>query len=175
MNKVLLWIIFLGCVYLPDLVAQEQEVYVVVAGDKIEIKVLGQDDLTVTTLLNKTGKINFPFLGEIQVVDLTVEQIEQKIINGLKGDYLINPSVDVQVVEYRPFFITGEVRLPGGYPYQLGLTINQAIAIAGGLTERASEEKIFLIKEKNRNDKIKVLLNDTINAGDTIIIEQRFF
>ncbi|QUM76610.1 polysaccharide export protein [Moritella sp. 24] len=149
--------------------------YLLGPGDKVEIKVFGQKDLTVETLLSNSGQINYPFFGEIKLTGLTVKQVEKLIYRGLKGDYLVNPNVYVHVVEYRPFYIHGEVKQPGGYPYQPGLTINQAIALAGGLTERASKDKIYLFKEKKKNTKINVSLTFKVNAGDTILIKQRFF
>ncbi|CAM3210754.1 polysaccharide biosynthesis/export family protein [Moritella viscosa] len=149
--------------------------YILGPGDKVEIKVFGQKNLTVDTLLSNSGQINYPFFGEIKVTGLTVKQVEKLIYNGLKGDYLVNPNVYVHVVEYRPFYIHGEVKKPGGYSYQPGLTVNQAIALAGGLTERASKEKIYLFKEKNKNTQINASLTYKVNAGDTILIKQRFF
>jgi len=149
--------------------------YILGPGDKVEIKVFGQKNLTVETLLSNSGQINYPFFGEIKVTGLTVKQVEQLIYNGLKGDYLVNPNVYVHVVEYRPFYIHGEVNKPGGYSYQPGLTVNQAIALAGGLTERASKQKIYLFKEKNKNTQINASLTYKVNAGDTILIKQRFF
>lgn len=149
--------------------------YLLGPGDKIEIKVFGQKDLTVESLLSNSGQINYPFFGEIKLTGLTVKQVEKLIYKGLKGDYLVNPNVYVQVVEYRPFYIHGEVKQPGGYPYQPSLTVSQAIALAGGLTERASKEKMYLFKEKNKNTKINVSLAYKVNAGDTILIKQRFF
>ncbi|QUM80707.1 polysaccharide export protein [Moritella sp. 5] len=149
--------------------------YILGPGDKVEIKVFGQKNLTVETLLSNSGQINYPFFGEIKVTGLTVKQVEKLIYNGLKGDYLVNPNVYVHVVEYRPFYIHGEVNKPGGYSYQPGLTVNQAIALAGGLTERASKQKIYLFKEKNKNTQINASLTYKVNAGDTILIKQRFF
>jgi polysaccharide export outer membrane protein len=149
--------------------------YILGPGDKVEIRVFGQKDLTVETLLSNSGQINYPFFGEIKVTGLTVKQVEKLIYNGLKGDYLVNPNVYVHVVEYRPFYIHGEVSKPGGYPYQPGLTVNQAIALAGGLTERASKDKIYLFKEKNKNTQINASLTYKVKAGDTILIKQRFF
>lgn len=152
-----------------------QDVYVLGAGDKVAIKVFGQDDLSIETLLGNSGKINYPFLGEITVAGMSITDVEQYITKGLKGDYLINPNVYVHVVEYRPFYIHGEVKKPGGYPYQPGMTVNQAVALAGGLTERASKEKIFLSQEGNKAQHISASLGHVVNAGDTITIEQRFF
>ncbi len=155
--------------------AAEANQYILGPGDKIEIKVFGQDDLSIITLLGNSGKINYPFLGELKIVGLTVKQVEGIIKKGLKGPYLVNPNVYTNVLEYRPFYIHGEVNNPGGYPYQPGLTVNQAVALAGGLTERASENKIFLYKEDNKNKRINASLSSQINAGDTITIDQSIF
>jgi len=152
-----------------------QESYILGAGDKVAIQVFGQGDLSIETLLGNSGKINYPFLGEITVSGLTIKQVEQLIELGLKGDYLVSPNVNVQVVEYRPFYIHGEVKKPGGYPYHPGMTVNQAVALAGGLTERADDNKISLFKEGDKSNKQKSSLNYKVNAGDTITIEQRFF
>ncbi|WP_252730521.1 polysaccharide biosynthesis/export family protein [Colwellia sp. E2M01] len=155
--------------------ATDKDSYILGPGDKVEIKVFGQDDLTIETLLGNSGTINYPFLGEISVTGLTVKQVELFIEQGLKGDYLINPSVYVQVLEYRSFYIHGEVKKPGGYPYHPGMTINQAVALAGGLTERADKSNISLFKEGDKNKKQIASLDSKVNAGDTITIDQRFF
>ena len=96
------------------------------SGDKINISVFGENDLSLEVRLPDVGTINYPFLGEVKLVGLTAAEVEQLIYTGLKGDYLINPSVSVTITEYRPFFIDGEVKRPGGYPYQPGLTVNKA-------------------------------------------------
>jgi protein involved in polysaccharide export with SLBB domain len=155
--------------------ANDSQNYILGAGDKIEIKVFGQPSLDVTSLLGNSGDINYPFLGKVKLVGLTVAQVEQTISEGLQPDYLVNPNVYAQVVEYRPFYIHGEVKKPGGYPYQPAMTVNQAIALAGGLTERASVDKIFIFKEQTKQQQQKGSLNSQIAAGDTIKIEQRLF
>lgn len=149
--------------------------YTLGAGDKIEIKVFGQPDLDVTSLLGNSGEINYPFLGKIRLVGLSIAQVERTISAGLSPDYLVNPNVYVQVVEYRPFYIHGEVKKSGGYPYQPAMTVNQAIALAGGLTERASVSRIYIFKEQTKQQQQKGDLNSQIAAGDTIKIEQRLF
>ncbi|ETJ48322.1 polysaccharide biosynthesis/export family protein [Pseudoalteromonas agarivorans] len=156
-------------------VAQSAQSYVLGAGDKVEIKVFGQPDLEVTAFLGNSGEINYPFLGKVKLSGLNTSQVEQVITQGLKPDYLVNPNVYVQVVEYRPFYIHGEVKDPGAYPYQPAMTVNQAIALAGGLTERASTEKIYIYKEQTKQQQRKGGLNSQIAAGDTIKIEQRLF
>ena len=152
-----------------------QESYILGSGDKVSIQVFGQDDLSIETLLGNSGNINYPFLGEIVVAGLTVKQVENVIELGLKGDYLVSPNVSVQVIAYRPFYIHGEVKKPGGYPYHPGMTINQAVALAGGLTERADDDNISLFKEGDKSNKQEASLDYKVSAGDTITIDQRFF
>lgn len=155
--------------------AQTAQSYVLGAGDKVEIKVFGQPDLEVTALLGNSGEVNYPFLGKVRLAGLNTSEVEQVIIRGLKPGYLIDPNVYVQVIEYRPFYIHGEVKTPGAYPYQPAMTVNQAIALAGGLTERASVDKIFIFKEQTKQQQQRGSLNSQIAAGDTIKIEQRLF
>ena len=155
--------------------AQTAQSYILGPGDKVEIKVFGQPDLEVTALLGNSGEVNYPFLGKVKLAGLNTSEIEQFITQGLQPDYLINPNVYVQVIEYRPFYIHGEVKDPGAYPYQPAMTVNQAIALAGGLTERASIDKIYIFKEQTKQQQQKGNLNSQIAAGDTIKIEQRLF
>ncbi|WP_404339937.1 polysaccharide biosynthesis/export family protein [Pseudoalteromonas mariniglutinosa] len=155
--------------------AATSQSYILGPGDKIEIKVFGQPELEVIALLGNSGEVNYPFLGKIELSGLTVSQVEQTISHGLAPDYLVNPDVYAQVIEYRPFYIHGEVKKPGGYPYQPGMTVNQAVALAGGLTERASLDKIYVYKEQRKQQQVKGDLNSQIAAGDTIKIEQRLF
>lgn len=145
-------------------------------GDKIYINVFGEDDLSLETRLPDIGIINYPFLGEIKLVGMTLSEVEKLIYEGLKGDYLINPSVAVTIVEYRPFFIDGEVKQPGGYPYQPGLSVNKAVALAGGYTERASRDDIQVVREQNGKPvSMEVEVGAMIQPGDVITIPQRFF
>jgi polysaccharide export outer membrane protein len=155
--------------------AQTAQDYILGPGDKVEIKVFGQPDLEVTALLGNNGEVNYPFLGKIKLAGLTTSQVEHVIITGLQPNFLVNPNVYAQVIEYRPFYIHGEVKEPGAYPYQPAMTVNQAIALAGGLTERASVDKIYIFKEHTKQQQLKGSLNSQIAAGDTIKIEQRLF
>ena len=151
--------------------------YKLAAGDVITITVFGEDDLTkAKTRLTDAGTISYPVLGEIDVLGKTVGELEKAIADGLRGRYLVNPRVSVTLDEYRPFFINGQIGKPGSYPYQPGLTISKAVTIAGGFTERASQDKIYLVKEGDRSGKRnKVGLYDLIHPGDTITVEESFF
>jgi protein involved in polysaccharide export with SLBB domain len=175
MQHFVVWFVALLISWSSWVYAQEDANYLLGPGDKIIIQVYGEEELKIETQLTDSGKINYPFLGEIMAKGLSIKQLESRIYNGLKGDYFVEPNVFVGMVEYRPFFIHGEVKLPGGYPYQPGMTVNQAVALAGGLTERASKEKIFITREANKSKQENANLNTKVDAGDTITIEQRFF
>ena len=146
------------------------------SGDTIKITVFGQQDLSIETLLNDSGKVDYPFLGQLQASGLTLAEFQQQIRLGLKGDYLVNPNVSVSIVEYRPFFIDGEVKKPGGYPFQPGLTVSKAAALAGGYTERASLTKVFIIRSNDPEQKsVNVKGNTVVRPGDIVTIKQSYF
>ena len=160
----------------PDAYAQSEDEfyeYSLGSGDMIKIYVYGEDDLTIEVRLGTEGIISYPFLGEILVSGKTVRELEKIISDGLQGDYLKHPRVNISVIEYRKFFIDGEVNNPGGYPFEPGLTVQKAAALAGGFTERASKSNIFLKQEHGTSN--KVLLNHSLKPDDIIIVEQSFF
>jgi len=145
-------------------------------GDRIKIAVYEEKDLTVETALTDAGTIAYPFLGEIKVSGMTVGQLSELIVRKLKGPYLINPKVSISVTQYRSFFIYGEVQKPGSYPYQPGLTVQRAVAIAGGFTERASRRAITLERERDpAHVQARVKLTNTVEPGDVITVEESFF
>jgi len=147
------------------------------SGDVISIRVFGEDDLTREKIrLTDAGTVSFPMLGEIPVVGRTIGEIETLITQRLKGRYLVNPRVSVWIDEYRSFFINGMVEKPGAYPFQPGLTVRKAVSIAGGLKERASENKIFVIHDKDPAHRlVKIDLNADVAPGDTITVGESFF
>ena len=149
--------------------------YILDSGDLVRIQVYGESDLTLETRLSDSGTISYPFLGQIRVAGMTLERLRETITEGLSGDYLLNPRVNVTILEYRQFFINGEVRNPGGFPYQPGLTVRKAISIAGGFTERASRDEIFIIPDSRAGKQKQVDLNAPVQPGDIITIEQSFF
>jgi len=147
------------------------------SGDMISISVFGEEDLSFDKVrLNDAGTFSYPFLGEVRAKGRSAADIEQTLIQGLKGDYLIDPKISVSIIEYRDFFVNGEVKSPGGYPFKPGLSLRTAVALAGGLTERASESKISVIREENGNKRtFKATMETPIFPGDIITIEQSFF
>lgn len=145
------------------------------SGDLLSIQVFGEEDLSMEIRLSDAGTIAYPFLGELKVLNMTIGKLSQTITHGLADGYLVNPNVSITVVEYRQFFINGEVKEPGGYPYQPGLTLQKAVALAGGFTERASKSKLYVAHEDQTGDPRLVQLNTQIKPGDVITIEQSFF
>lgn len=146
-------------------------------GDVISIRVFGEDDFTRDKVrLNDAGTVSFPILGEVPVLGQTVSEVEQGITTRLKGRYLVNPRVSVWIEEYRPIFVNGFVERPGAYPFQPGLNVRKAVSLAGGFKERASMNKIFVVKEGDaRQQPVKVDVNSVIAPGDTIFVEESFF
>lgn len=152
------------------------EPYRLAAGDVISIRVYGEDDLTRERIrLTESGTLTLPF-GYLDPRGRTVAELQQAITDGLRGRFLVNPRVSVNIEEYRPFFIQGQVERPGGYPYQPGLNVRKAVALAGGFKERASLTKIYAVREKGGSNKpVLVNVNSAVAPGDTIIVEESFF
>ncbi|NBA96530.1 polysaccharide biosynthesis/export family protein [Pseudomonas sp. R5(2019)] len=157
--------------------AEGNSKYKLASGDVIRINVFGEQDLSFEALrLTDAGTFSYPFIGEVQAKGKTAAEIEQMIIDKLKGDYLVDPRVSVSVLQYREFFISGEVQKPGGFPFQPGLTLRRAVALAGGLTERASEGQITIIRDHDDSRTPEAATLDTqVMPGDTITIDQGFF
>ena len=147
------------------------------SGDVISIRVFGEDDFSREKIrLTDAGTVSFPVLGEIPMLGHTVGEIEKLLTDRLKDRYLVNPRVSVWVDEYRSFFVNGMVERPGAYPFQPGLNVRKAVSIAGGLKERASTSKIFIVRDKDvGHQPAKVDLNSEVGPGDTITVEESFF
>ncbi len=153
------------------------EAYTLGTGDVVRIHVFGESDLSFdSVLVGESGKISYPFLGELTVEGLRLQDLERALLEGLKPDYLIDPKISVSIVEYRPFYISGQVRNPGSYPYQPGLRLRQAVTLAQGFTERASQSRIFVVHDNDPTaQRHRVDLNYNVRPGDTITVEESFF
>ena len=146
------------------------------AGDTLGIQVYDEKELSVEKArLSDAGTISMPMLGEIKVSGMTVSALELRVVEGLK-QYLINPRVTVSIEQYRDVFVNGLVHKPGGFPYQPGLTVRKAVAIAGGFKDRASQSYVALIHEGNDTRKpVKADLSTLVMPGDIITVEESFF
>ena len=116
-----------------------------------------------------------PF-GQFNALGRTTQEVEAAIMQNIQGRLFRNPRVWVNIDEYRPFFVEGQVGRPGAYPYQPGLNVRKAVTIAGGLKERASVRKMYVFRERDgATVRMKVDLNSPVSPGDTVIVEESFF
>lgn len=150
--------------------------YTADAGDKLRITVFGQTDLTNTYAVAKSGYIAFPLVGAVQARGRTTNEIEHDIAKKLSNGFLRNPDVSVEVDQYRPFFIMGEVGNGGQYRYVPGMTIQNAVAIAGGFSARAQQSDADITRQVNGNVITgRVPISDPLLPGDTVYIRERLF
>jgi polysaccharide export outer membrane protein len=144
--------------------------------DEISVTVFNEPDMSIEKMKVATnGTISIPLLGQVNVKGLTVVEVEQKLSTLLVNGYLKKPDVTISISEYRPFYINGEVKQPGSYPYRRDLTIEKAVALAGGFTARASKSSISLLSENDQRVLNKVLLNAAVKPGDVITVSESFF
>ena len=150
--------------------------YVLGAGDKIKIHVFDEDDLSMDIIIGNSNSISYPFLGALSVEGITAEQLAKRISDKLRGDYLIKPEVTVSILEYRQFYVNGYVAKPGGFAFRPGITVRKAISLAGGLDERASDEKIYVVHgEQIDKEPVLIDLDASIMPGDVITVGRSFF
>jgi polysaccharide export outer membrane protein len=152
--------------------------YRVGAGDKLRITVFNEPTLTGEYNVTSTGAVAFPLIGMVQAGNRTIEDVTHEITGRLSGAYVNDPRVSVEVLNYRPFYILGEVNKPGEYAYASGLTVDQAIAKAGGFTYRANEKTAFLRRQTSAGERSVSLRGSApvaILPGDTIRVGERYF
>ncbi|GGF67639.1 polysaccharide biosynthesis/export family protein [Alteromonas lipolytica] len=156
--------------------AQNLQDYQLGADDVISVTVFDEPDLSLKEArISSTGTIAMPLIGQISVKGLSVADAERLIYNSYLGDYLKKPDITITIVEYRQFYVNGEVEKPGGYSYREGMTVQRAITLAGGFTERASRSKIRLTREGASNGPIDAVMSTPVQPGDVITVEESFF
>ncbi len=150
--------------------------YTLDTGDRLRVFVYGQPNLSRIYAVDQAGNISIPLIGNVRSRALTTVQLEGAIRGRLSQGLVRDPQVTVDVQQNRPFFILGEVRLPGQYPYVTGMTVEMAVAIAGGYGERANERKARLTRRSGAyNDVIDVPPDAELEPGDTLYVYERFF
>lgn len=153
--------------------ASAQEAYTLSPGDEVSITVFGEPDLSMSIKLNESGELNFPLLGTLSAGGMSVTDLENTITRELTGTYLIDPDVRVSVAEYRQVYINGEVNSPGGFDYKPGLTLDKAIALAGGYSDKASKERVTLTRVINGvSQQFSMRPTDAVLPGDIISIAE---
>ncbi len=150
--------------------------YTLDAGDKLRIVVFGQDTLSNTYTVDAAGVVTMPLIGAVNARGLTTAQLSGAIAGRLKASFIRDPSVAVEVDTYRPFFVLGEVTFPGQYPYVPNMTVENAIAIAGGFTPRAVRDKVTVTRRpEGVPGRYALPLRSTVQPGDSITVGERWF
>jgi polysaccharide export outer membrane protein len=153
-----------------------QQPYRLASGDRLRVIVFGQDSLSNSFSVNGAGNISMPLVGDVRVAGLTTPEVEQTIDARLRQGYLREPRASVEVEAYRPFFILGEVTTAGQYPFINGMTVQNAVAVAGGFTPRAVEGSVDITRlVDGRPLTASAPLWYPVRPGDTITVRERFF
>lgn len=151
--------------------------YALAPGDLISVEVFGEPELSKEYTVGESGKIAFPLIGEVSVLNLKTKEVEGLLSQKLQSGFLVNPRVNVTIRTYRSVYINGQVKTPNGYPFVPGMTVRKLISIAGGFTERASKSRIYVISEVagTSTNPRKVKLDAEVRPGDIISVEESFF
>jgi polysaccharide export outer membrane protein len=145
-------------------------------GDKLKITIFGHPQESGTFEVDGLGYIAYPLLGRVEAKDKTVPQLTKYLQIELNKTFIVDPRVSIEVLNYRPFYIYGEVNRAGSYPYVSGLTVRRAVAIAGGFTRRARENPVTLVREDPKGVmKYDAQLDAPVLPGDVIEVERRLF
>jgi polysaccharide export outer membrane protein len=160
----------------PIALIPEETGYALDSGDKLRVVVFGQDGLSASYSVDTSGNITMPLIGAVQARGHTPAQLQAAIAAKLRQGYVREPHVAVEVETYRPFFILGEVTLPGQYPYVANMTVETAVAIAGGYTPRAQKYRIEISRQLGGLTERRVVSpNYPVRPGDTIQVAERWF
>jgi polysaccharide export outer membrane protein len=189
LNKIKQYALTIFCAASLLVISSAQAAYTLGAGDSIRIAVYGEEDLSFEEYLIDSGeKIDYPYVGEIDLKYQTPKNLQELITRGLQNGYLLDPKVTVNIVKYRNVYVNGVVNNPGGYEYQPGLTVQKAIALAGGFLAKYRKTKGIYVTKSNEieglsqreieqllKDKRESDLNDPIGPGDTIYVVSSFW
>jgi polysaccharide export outer membrane protein len=152
------------------------EAYTLGAGDKLKINVFNLGEISGEYTIGPAGSVAFPLIGDIKAAGLTTVALSDSIRTKLSEGYVKDPNVTIEVLAYRPYYILGEVNHPGEFPYVADITVEQAIAAAGGYTYRASKHSAFLRRSGGRVRAVKFGQDPIyVMPGDTIRIGERYF
>jgi protein involved in polysaccharide export with SLBB domain len=156
--------------------ASSAEGYILGPNDRIRLKVYGESDITGEYEIDNNGQVSIPLAGHIKAAGATTRQLEKAIASALAKGIVRDPRVNVEIAQYRPYYILGEVKKSGEYPYRNGLTVMDAVASAGGFTYRANENKVHLRRAGAGTEEILPLDAPVpIFPGDNIRIPERYF
>ena len=150
--------------------------YRLASGDRLRIIVFGQDNLSNSYSVDGGGMISMPLIGRVRAQGLTTGELEKSIEARLRQGYIREPSVSAEVEAFRPFFVLGEVTTAGQYPFINGMTVQNAIAVAGGFTPRAVESAVQVTRTMDgKPTTFSAPLAYPLRPGDTVTVQERFF
>lgn len=155
--------------------AQNPPEYKLGPGDRLGVTVFGEETITGEYDVDSQGTISLPLAGRLPVKGMTAQQFEDSLRTRLSRGLVTNPQVAVAVVKYRPFYILGEVKNPGAYPYYSGATVLNAVAMAGGYTYRARTNKISVVKPEGDRDQVLANEDAYLEPGDIVVVPLRWF
>jgi len=141
-------------------------------GDRLRITVFGHESLSGKFTVDGAGRVVMPLIGGVVSQGLTTTELARAITARLRPDYLVNPRVSVELLTYRPFYILGEVNKPGDYPYREGMTVLNAVALAGGFAPHAKRNKVLIERNGKR---LRAAVGARVEPGDIITVRERFF
>jgi len=145
-------------------------------GDKMKITVYGEEDLSGEFLVDGSGQVQFPLIGQVSAGGLTLHEFVTELTTQLGSKYLRSPKVSVQIENYRPFYIIGEVNKPGEYPFENSLNALGAVALAGGYTYRANDHDVYIRRAGSNQEQVLPANGSTkIYPGDVVRIAERIF
>jgi polysaccharide export outer membrane protein len=155
----------------------DPSVYRLALGDKVKINVFNEPDMSGEFQVNDNGMIALPLAGEVPAVNKTSEELKAAVVRKLSGKYVKNPRVAIEVSSYRPVNVIGEVKNAGQYPYRPGLTVRDAVALAGGYTYRANTHTVYL-RHSGGSGEQTIKTDDAptaVSPGDNIRVPERYF
>lgn len=154
----------------------QQPVYTLGSGDKVRVTVFGEQDLSGEFEISGDGQISLPLIGNLDAGGKSLRELRDSMEVALRDGYLKDPKVAIEVMNYRPFYILGEVNEPGSYPYVSGMSVLNAVALGGGFTYRADKEDILIIRGGDESRKPEKATPETVVLpGDIVRVEERFF
>jgi polysaccharide export outer membrane protein len=157
-------------------VPEDREPYLLDSGDRLRIFIYGHPNLSRVYPVDQQGLISMPLIGMVRAREHTTASLERAIRAKLGAQYIRDPQVTVDIAQARPFFILGEVRSAGQYPYVSGMTIRSAVAIAGGYSERADESRAQITRSAGgQTEKLNVTGDSPVRPGDTVYVPERWF
>lgn len=160
--------------HLPTLATEADAEYRLGPGDTLQVTVFGEGDLTGAYTVSAGGVVNMPLIGAVPAAGRSVNQLQQALVQALNAQAVRSPNVTVSITAYRPFFILGEVKNPGSYPYVPNMTVLTAVAIAGGFTYRAAKDEISVVRQHEGNPLEARAARDTrVLPGDVVNIFER--